>query len=553
MRRSSYVSWGLCAASALLSAVLSGGSAPGRGPDAAPAAMPSGLNFGLGGLPLMSDARTRSISPENPTGAKGKGAIMVPKLGDPEQPHANLFAHLGRGWKTRPFLTLKSGKTATLADVEGSGTIQHIWIVSDEARSCVIRFYWDNETTPSIEAPLTDFFAVGHGKYATVNSLPVVVNVAPTGAASALNCFWPMPFRKHARITLTNDAKADIDLFTYQITYAETAVPENAGYFHAQYRRKNTAKQNPYVILDGVRGKGQYVGTFLAWSQLSSDWFGEGEIKFYMDGDKEFPTICGTGTEDYFLSSYGFSRMYSTPFVGVTLADGAGNPPRFQAGVKWSMYRWHVMDPIRFGRDLRVTIQALGWQAGKVVKKSDDIASVAYWYQDEPHAVFPALPSVEERVCEAKPVPPASYPDAIEVEKMKILSSSKDLRTSLQEDYPFAQGQWSGLAQLFVQANKPGDFVELLVADNVTSKKKVILHATKAPDYGTLRFTINGKAAGSFDGYAETAQLGGPIDLGVFEPKEGRLVLRAQVTGANPAAKGTRYFFGLDCVVLHEP
>ena len=237
-------------------------------------------NFGLGSLPLMSDAQTRSISPENPTGEKGKGAMTVPTPGDPDQPFASMFGHLGRGWKSRPFVNLKAGESRTLMDVNGSGVIQHIWIVVDEShwRSCVLRFYWDDETTPSIEVPLSDFFAVGHGKFAPVNSLAVLVN-----AKSAMNCFWLMPFRKHAKITLTNEAKSNVGLLTYQITFAETAVPENAAYFHAQYRRASTAPQNPYVILDGVKGRGQYVGTFLAWSQMSDGWFGEGEIKFYLD------------------------------------------------------------------------------------------------------------------------------------------------------------------------------------------------------------------------------------------------------------------------------
>jgi len=356
------------------------------------------FNLGLGALPMLSEAQTRSISPENPTGEKGKGAMLIPRIGDPEQPHANVFGHLGQGWKTRPFRSLPAGQTMTLMDIKGPGVIQHIWLVSDHWQSCVLRFYWDEEKTPSIEAPLSDFFAVGHGLFAPVNSLPVVVN-----AASALNCFWPMPFRKQARITLSNDASSDIGLLTYQITYAETAVPEDAAYFHAQYRRANTGVQNPYVILDGVRGKGHYVGAFLAWTQLTDEWFGEGEIKFYLDGDQEFPTICGTGTEDYFLSSYGFPRLYSTPFVGVTLKDGAPeNDANGLAGTKWSLYRWHVMDPIRFQQDLSVTIQALGWEKGKVVKKSDDIASVAYWYQREPHAAFPALPPVAERTRDAR-------------------------------------------------------------------------------------------------------------------------------------------------------
>ena len=197
-------------------------------------------------------------------------------------------------------------------------------------------------------------------------------------------------------MTITNEWTADVRLF-YQITYAETEVPENAGYFHAQWRRAVTDRSNPdYTILDGVKGQGQYVGTFLAWTQLSDGWFGEGEIKFYMDGDEEFPTICGTGTEDYFLGSYGFPEVYTTAYVGNTLIHpGTDGPP------KWSLYRWHVLDPIRFADDLRVTIQALGWwpiPQSKFQPLADDIASVAYWYQNPPHVPFPEFPSLEERL-----------------------------------------------------------------------------------------------------------------------------------------------------------
>lgn len=348
-------------------------------------------NFGSGlsSLPLLSNARTRSISPENNTGAKGKGGMAVP---DPDKlPFSPAANDLGQGWKVSPFHKVKSGETLTIMDVDGPGIIQHIWLVADPAkgRSHIIRFYWDGEKTPSIEAPVSDFFAVGHNLFAPVNSLAVIVN-----PASAFNCYWPMPFRKHAKITFTNEDKDELDLFTYQITYAETDVPENAGYFHAQWRRAVTDRANPdYTIIDNVRGKGRYVGTFLAWTQLSDGWFGEGEIKFFMDGDKEFPTICGTGTEDYFCGSYGFPEIYSTAYVGNTLKHPGDNGPP-----KWSLYRWHIMDPICFDQDLRVTIQALGWWPnGKYQPLSDDIASVAYWYQGEPHIKFAELPCLSKR------------------------------------------------------------------------------------------------------------------------------------------------------------
>lgn len=365
------------------------------------------LSLGLGALPLLSTAETRSISAENPTGGKGQGAMAIP---DPKNTE-----HLSRGWKVRPFLNPKAGQTVTLMDVDGPGIIQHIWMVSGEwgihGRTCVLRFYWDGEAKPSVEVPVTDFFAVGHDKFAPVNSQPVVVN-----ASSALNSFWPMPFRKHARITFANESQKNIDVLAYQITYALMPVPSGAGYFHAQWRRASTDKQNPYVILDGVKGRGRYVGTFLAVSQLSDGWFGEGEVKFYLDGDQDFPTISGTGTEDYFLSSYGFPHVYNTLYSGLPLKDGVrDNNPGGNAGAKWSMYRWHILDPINFQRDLRVTIQALGGGKGPGFslsrvsryggKRSDDFASVAYWYQTEPHAPFPPFPPVEERVREAHALP----------------------------------------------------------------------------------------------------------------------------------------------------
>ena len=354
-----------------------------------------GLDMGMGTLPLLTQARTRSISAENPTGEKGQGGMAIPNPAEPK-PAASARAadDLGQGWKVRPFLRVNAGQTVTLMDVDGPGIIQHIWMVEGLSRAHVLRFYWDNEPTPSVEVPVPDFFAVGHEKFARVNSQAVVVN-----PRNALNCYWPMPFRKHVKMTFANESDKDLHLLAFQIDYAETDVPAHAGYFHAQWRRAETSERNPYVILDGVKGKGRYVGTFLAWTQLSKGWFGEGEIKFYMDGDDAFPTICGTGTEDYFCGSYGFPESYSTAYVGTTLPSNENEAPSY-----WSLYRWHILDPICYEEDLRVTIQALGWGSdGKYKKLADDIASVAYWYQVEPHAPFPALPALEKRRPYKKP------------------------------------------------------------------------------------------------------------------------------------------------------
>jgi len=344
----------------------------------------SSFNWGLSGLPLLSSAKTRSISAENPQGEVGGGAREMPAPSNPA-------SKLGKGWKVRPCITLPKGSNTTLAEIKGPAIIQHIWITVDPKayRDCILRFFWDNEQFPSIEVPLGDFFANGHALRYNVNSLPVAVN--PSGG---FNCYWPMPFQKNCRITIENQRWEDIEGFFYQISYALYDVPEEVGYFHAQWRRSVTERQKPeHIILDSISGKGHYVGTFLAWTQLANGWWGEGEIKFFIDGDREYPTICGTGTEDYFGGAWGFGDIYSTAFLGYPFCrKEAGEIP------KHSLYRWHIMDPIRFEKNLRVTIQALGWWPdGKFQPLSDDIASVGYWYQSEPHNKFPELPAIEQR------------------------------------------------------------------------------------------------------------------------------------------------------------
>jgi hypothetical protein len=347
----------------------------------------SGLEVGLGNLPRLSSAKTRSVSPENFTGEKGKGGMATEGTG------ANAARELGQTWKVSPSVRIKPGQTFVMADIEGCGAIQHIWMTpTGNNRYNILRIYWDGEEEPSVECPAGDFFACGMGQYTGVNSLAVCVN-----PKSGFNCYWTMPFRQRCKITMTNiDEKAMV--LYYQIDYTLTDVPEDAAYFHAQFRRTNPLPyKQDYTILDGVRGKGQYVGTYMVWGSNSPGWWGEGEIKFFMDGDTKFPTICGTGTEDYFCGSYGFAKFqgrgyqeFSTAYAGMPQVIESETKPRF------GLYRWHIQDPIRFEENLRVTIQALGWQSeGRYLPLKDDLSSVAYWYQTEPHAPFPKLPEKE--------------------------------------------------------------------------------------------------------------------------------------------------------------
>ena len=357
----------------------------------------------FGTLAYAKHGRSRSIDAENPTGEKGKGGMAQSELGPSR--------------KGSPCLRkLPSGSVTTLADIKGPGVITHIWItVPDRSekdyymlRDLVLRMYWDEEETPSVESPLGDFFCCGFARDCVVNSLPIVV--VP---ARGMNCYFQMPFGKRARITLENQHETELDCFFYQIDYREMdEMPQDLLYFHAQWRRERlTELQKDYTVLDGVKGKGHYVGTYIAHTSLERYWYGEGEMKFYIDGDDEYPTICGTGMEDYFGGSWSFAKQingktveqtYNTPFLGYPYysrhdesvhSDYYNDDTMPQRG----FYRWHIMDPILFEEDLRVTLQQIGSCHKGNFERQDDVASVAYWYQTLPHQPFAPLAKKEER------------------------------------------------------------------------------------------------------------------------------------------------------------
>lgn len=351
----------------------------------------NGLGMSLGNLSRLSKAQTRSISAENFKGEKGKGGMST------DGRSASRARDLGQGWKISPYVEMAPGEIFTFAKIDGPGAIQSMWLSGSVAKSgpnarfYILRIYWDDQKQPSVECPASDFFASGWGQYAQINSIPVAVN-----PNRGYNCFWEMPFRENCRMTLENRHHEAI-CFYYQVNYTLTEIPDDAAYFHAQFRRTNPLPyKEVYTIGDGIKGRGQYVGTAMAWGVNSGGWWGEGEIKFYMDGDTDFPTICGTGTEDYFGGAYDWDVddqyvEYSGPHMGLPLVsrpDGLYNSQQ-----RFGMYRWHVMDPVRFEKDLRITIQALGCRDGaRWEARQDDIASVAYWYQTLPTAPFPELP-----------------------------------------------------------------------------------------------------------------------------------------------------------------
>lgn len=340
----------------------------------------------------LQGGKTRSISPENKDGSRGMGGMATEGTGK------SCARDLGQGWKVSPSEVIPANSVLTLANIEDQGVIQHIWLTcpSEDYRTLILRFYWDNEENPSVEVPLGDFFCMGWCKRDNLSSFAVCVN--PSGG---MNCYWQMPFRGACKITIENINDSDSIIY-YQVTYSLTEVADNAPYFHAYWNRSNPLEERKnHIIVDKIKGIGHYVGTYLAWGSNSSGWWGEGEIKFFMDHDREYPTICGTGTEDYIGGAWNFEFpqgeycRFSTPYSGlhqIIKPDGL-----YASQQRFGMYRWHITDPICFEEDLHVEIQALGWRSGgRYLPLHDDIASVAYWYQLEPHDRMQKIPGKDE-------------------------------------------------------------------------------------------------------------------------------------------------------------
>lgn len=359
----------------------------------------NGLGMSMGNLPRLSNAKTRSISPENFSGEKGKGGMADPAKDKGKRNVANAAdaaRDLGAGWKVNPFIIINPGETFTMADIEGPGAVQHIWMTpTGNNNYSIFRVYYDGESTPSVESPIGPFFGMAWSEYSPLNSLAMTVN-----PGSAFNSYWLMPFRKNCKMTMQNIDTEPMRLY-YQVDYTLTDVGKDEGYFHAQYRRSNGTQNSLHTIIDGIKGKGHYVGTYMGVGVRNNGWWGEGEIKFFMDGDKDYATIVGTGTEDYFCGSYNFenrkTRQYqefTTAYAGlhqVLKPDGV-----YGSQMRFGMYRWHILDPVRFDKDLKITIQDLGWRAGgRYLPQRSDIITVAYWYQTEPHGAFQKLPAFD--------------------------------------------------------------------------------------------------------------------------------------------------------------
>ena len=343
---------------------------------------------GIASLARRSAARSRAVTAENPTGEPGQGGRATTGTG------AYAAEDLGRGWKVSPSVEVPAGQTTVLADITGPGVIHHLWLTCAHHawRTTLLRITWEEAALPAVQIPLGDFFCQGWAIFSQVSSAMVAVN--PSGG---LNCYWPMPFRRRARIELVNLSDATVTLY-YQVDYELTEVADEDLWFHARWRRSNPVPRGQvHTVLTGEHGAGHYVGTYLAWGSNSPGWWGEGEMKFFLDDDEEFPTICGTGTEDYVGGAWNFDvpgqgyTTYTTPYLG--LHQVIGPDGLYSSQQRFGMYRWHVPDPVRFSSRLAVTVQALGFgrpradgQPLRYRQLSDDVSSTAFVYLDRPGA-----------------------------------------------------------------------------------------------------------------------------------------------------------------------
>ncbi|MGC2819386.1 MAG: glycoside hydrolase family 172 protein [Candidatus Sulfotelmatobacter sp.] len=345
----------------------------------------------------------------------GGQSAMLGSLTSPHDYVQKRASSYDRTGGNNDFYKIAAGDTITLLDDSGPGIITHIWITiaSPEQyhlKKLVLRIYWDGEASPSVEAPIGDFFGLGLGDYFQFESIPLSV-----ASDKALNSFFPMPFRKRARITVTNEGKEGVDAFYFNIDYQALHhdLPADTMYFHAQYRQATPAKgwtnqwesnddaavnakknldgENNYVWLEAT-GQGHFVGVTMSILQNQDGWWGEGDDMFFVDDEKR-PSINGTGSEDYFLGAWAFGHPFSYALFGAPVVG-----PEL-AGSRSSVYRFHLDSPIPFTKSLRATIEH-----GHANHRSDNFFSVAYWYQKEPHAAFPALPPVEQRLPRIYPV-----------------------------------------------------------------------------------------------------------------------------------------------------
>jgi hypothetical protein len=430
------------------------------------------------------------------------------------------------------------GGTLTLAELDGPGQVTHIWFtIAHDApfysRLLTLRIYWDGEAHPSVECPVGDFFGIGHGVDQSFTSIPIRV----TSEGRGRNCYWPMPFKKSARFTVTNESDQKCHAFYYYIDWQKhSALPKATAYFHAMYRQEYPCVMGQNYLLADLKGRGHYVGTIQSVYHVSPGWYGEGDDFFFIDGEKE-PRLRGTGTEDYFCDGWGF-RQQDGPFYGTPLWEG------YDTGDRGTAYRFHIPDPIVFKKSLRAEIEHKGSETfpdGKVdgfIERDDLMSSVAFWYQIEPHKRWPALPAGKERLPFRETVllkgwesvPKAQHsPHPVEVQPVGGVTDGKQLWFK-----PDTSQGWVEVVFKIAQAQT----LELWGK---------MLHSW---DYGIYRVKLDGKQIGQVDLYSAEIKPNSHR-WGVHKLAAGDHVLRFECAGKAQVSPG--YFLGFDALTARVP
>lgn len=358
------------------------------------------------------------------------------------------------------FKALAPKASAVLLDVDGPGRINHMWLTykpfpnhATVLRDLIVRMTWEGAAVPAVEVPLGDFFALGHAREYNVDSAPITVG----GNTRALNCYWPMPFHRHAKVEIYNNGLRTIRLLYYHVDYELGPQSADQGLFHALFRYERDLKtqeqegnilgQDNYVILD-TEGEGQYVGCTLCVDAPPGGWWGEGDDMIFIDGSKQ-PTINGTGTEDYFNNAWGFSTAFCYPYYGCPLLD-----KRPDGGTLTTVYRWHIPDPVRFKQHIRVTMEHV--YAPNV---ANDYSSVAYWYQRTPITSRPSLPYAEANLPKLHVTAPAPAPRRLEVDGTELEATLRARKVAVRcESTPlaeFTRGGWLRIDQLTTGVELP--------------------------------------------------------------------------------------------------
>lgn len=483
---------------------------------------------------ILTAAALTLLAASVPTDAQNVGFGTLSNLATPRGGKTAHFSSTdlkGGNGDARP---VAPGETLTLVDAKGAGIVRRWWVTiaprnnRQLQRQLIVRCYWDGEQTPSVEVPISDFFGLGFGEWKDFQSLPL--NMTSGG----YNCYWAMPFHKSARITVENKSKVRVDAFYYNIDVEmHPKIPANLLYFHAQFRRtRPTQPGQPVTILEAT-GKGQYVGTVLSMQMVRGRSIGflEGDERVTVDGEAS-PSIVGTGTEDYFSSGWYFDTgPYSALYHGCPIKDTEHG--------RISAYRWHIEDAIPFDKSMRFTIEHGG---GNDVRA--DYCSVAFWYQTHPRAPFPLLPA-DLMPAESEPVPH----QAGMVEGESLLASAKATEGPLEtQDMESFSGEWSGLSQLWWRPTQVGAKLAFTLNAPEAKTYELVGYFTGASDYGNLRFSVNGQAAGEFAGFAPVVSRIGPVSLGRVPLKAGANSVTVEVTGKDARSSG--YLAGIDGFLL---